>query len=114
MASACIANRLKLVLPSLIKEEQTGFLAGRYIGENIRLLYDLMFYSEKLGLPGLLLQIDFEKAFDSVAWSFIYKVLDFFNFGHSIIRWIHLFYNRIESCVIVNGHLSEWFILQRG
>lgn len=114
LASACIANRLKLVLPSLIKEEQTGFLAGRFIAENIRLLYDIMFYTEKLDLPGLLLLIDFEKAFDSVAWSFIYKVLDFFNFGNSIRRWIHLFYNRIESCVIVNGHLSEWFTLQRG
>ena len=40
--------------------------------------------------------------------------MDFFNFGKSIKGWIHLFYNRTESCVIVNGHLSEWFTLQRG
>ena len=77
LASACIANRLKLVLPSLIKEEQTRFLEGRFIAENIRLLYDIMCYTEKLDLPGLRLLINFEKAFDSVAWSFMYKVLDF-------------------------------------
>ena len=59
LASACIANRLKSVLPYIIKEEQTGFLAGRYIRENIRLLYVLMFYTEKQILPGLLLLIDF-------------------------------------------------------
>ena len=46
LASACIANRLRCVLPYIIMGEQTGFLAGRYIGENIRLLYDLMFYTE--------------------------------------------------------------------
>ena len=47
LASACIANRLKSVLPYIIKEEQTSFLAGRYIGENIRTLYDLLFYLDK-------------------------------------------------------------------
>ena len=115
LASACIANRLKYVLPYIIKEEQTGFLAGRYIGGNIRLLHDLMFYTDKQNLPGLLLLIDFEKAFDSVAWSFIFKVLNLYNFGVSFKTWIHIFYNKIESCVkIVNGHLSDWFSLQRG
>ena len=114
LASACIANRLKSVLPYIIKEEQTGVLAGRYIGENIRLLYDLMFYTEKQNLSGLLLLIDFEKAFDSVAWSFIFKVLNLYNFGEPFKKWIHIFYNKIESCVIVNGDLSDWFSLQRG
>ena len=63
LASACIANRLKLVLPSIISHDQTGFLSGRYIGENIRTIYDLMAYSEKNNIPALLLLIDFEKAF---------------------------------------------------
>ena len=83
LASACIANRLKSVLPYIIKEEQTGVLAGRYIGENIRLLYGLMFYTEKQNVSGLLLLIDFETAFDSVAWPFIFKVLNLYNFGES-------------------------------
>ena len=78
IASACIANRLKTVLPSLINNDQTGFLSGRYIGENIRTLYDLMAHTEKHNIPALLLLIDFEKAFDSVAWLFIQKVLRFF------------------------------------
>ena len=34
-------------------------------------IYDLVFYSEKQSIPGLLLLIDFEKAFDSLAWDFI-------------------------------------------
>ena len=73
-----------------------------------------MFYTEKQNLPGLLVLIDFEKAFDSVAWSFIFKVLNLYNIGESFKKWIYVFYNKIESCVIVNGHLPDWFSLHRG
>ena len=114
IASASIAQRLKNILPSIINADQTGFLRGRYIGENIRLIYDLMFHLEKVNKPGMLLLIDFEKAFDSLDWNFIFKVLKYFNFGPSIIKWIKVFYTNIESCLIVNGHLSDWFSLSRG
>ena len=114
LISSCIANRLKQVLPYLISHDQTGFISGRYIGENIRTLYDVMNYTEKNNIPALLLLIDFEKAFDSVAWPYIHKVLDFFNFGESIKKWFTLFYNNTKSCIIINGHTSEWFSLGRG
>ena len=39
--------RIKKVLPTLINNDQTGFIAGRYIGENIRLLFDIMEYAEE-------------------------------------------------------------------
>ena len=71
IVSACIAKRLKSVLPSLINEDQTGFMANRYIGDNIRLIYDLISYLYRENKPGLLLCLDFEKAFDSVDWKFV-------------------------------------------
>ena len=114
LASACIANRLKKVLPFLIHNDQTGFITGRYIGENIRTLYDLLHYTEKHKIPGLLLLIDFEKAFDSVAWTFIRKTFNFFKFGNTIKKWIDIFYKNIKSCVIVNGEVSQWFNICRG
>ena len=54
-ASSCIAGRLKTVLPQLINVDQKGFLKGKYIGENIRLLYDTLLYASKHHVPGLLL-----------------------------------------------------------
>ena len=101
-------------MPLLIHDDQTGFIAGRYIGENVRTLYDLLHYTEKNKIPGLLLLIDFEKAFDSVAWNFIKEVFDFLNFGNSIKKWIEVFYKNIKSCVIVNGEVSQWFNICRG
>ena len=84
IASGSIASRIKNVLDKLIATEQTGFIKDRYIGENTRLVYDLLQFTEEQNIPGLLLLIDFEKAFDSLSWSFIHKVLQFFNFGPSI------------------------------
>ena len=80
IGSACIAKRLKSVLPSLISEDQTGFMANRYVGDNIRLIYDLISYLYRENKPGLLLCLDFEKAFDSVDWKFMFKVLRAFWF----------------------------------
>ncbi|MCG7891056.1 MAG: reverse transcriptase family protein, partial [Candidatus Thiodiazotropha endolucinida] len=114
IASGTIANRLKSVLDTLIDKDQTGFLKGRYIGENTRLIYDVMNYTEQNNIPGLLLLIDFEKAFDSVSWVFIQKVLKFLNFGPEFCRWIETFYCKITSSVIQYGHMSEFFNIGRG
>ena len=92
MASAVIANRLKTVLSYIISEDQTGFLPGRFIGDNIRLLYDVIYYTEQFNIPGLVLTIDFATAFDSISWQFMLDVLKFFNFGEDILKWITLFY----------------------
>lgn len=114
IASGTVANRLKLVLDKIVDKDQTGFLKGRYIGENTRLIYDLMHYTEQNNIPGLLLLIDFEKAFDSLSWSFITKVLKFLNFGPTVRRWIQTFYNNITSSVIQCGYISESFKIGRG
>ena len=58
--------------------------------------------------------IDFEKAFDSVSWEFMFKVLNFYNFGDYFIKFVEVFYKNIQSCVLVNGSLLEWFYVQRG
>jgi hypothetical protein len=109
-----LASRLKKVLPSIIDHDQTGFLEGRYIGENIRTISDLIDYTSLKDMPGIILLIDFEKAFDTVSWNYIIKCLKYFNFGDSFIHWVTVLYNNIESTIINNGHTSEYFSLSRG
>ena len=62
----------------------------------------------------MILFLDFEKAFDSLEWGYLFKVLDIMNFGPSFLNWIHTFYSNISSCVVNNGYSSEFFSLQRG
>ena len=114
IASASIANRLKTVLNLIISDTQNGFLDGRYIGESTRLVYDIMQYCEDNNKNGLLLLIDFEKAFDSVSWSFLYRTFKFFNFGDSILSWLKLFNNDVTAYVSQCGFLSKPINIQRG
>ena len=114
IASGVIAARIKSILHKLIHSDQTGFIAGRYIGENTRLIYDIMQYTEENNIPGLLLSVDFEKAFDSVSWPFIYKVMEFFGFGNSIISWIKTFNNNVKLSLNQCGNLSSFFNIDRG
>ena len=90
---------MKKVLPNLINNDQTGFLIGRSIGKNVRLIDSIITYAESQNIPGILLFIDFEKAFDTLEWNFIEKTLRYYNFGDSLITWIKLFYNDISSCI---------------
>ena len=114
IASSCIAARIKAVLPKIIHNDQKGFMKGRYIGENLRLLYDVLVFTNVYKKPGLLLAVDFEKAFDSVAWSFIKKPLDRFSFGPDIIQWVQIFYTNIKASVAVNSQYTSWFQTERG
>jgi len=53
-------------LPKIINSTQTGYVKGRFIGEAARSILDVMDYTKKQNIPGILLFIDFEKAFDGV------------------------------------------------
>ena len=114
LLSGVLSNRVKKILPDIIGIDQKGFIKDRYIGENTRLMYDVMEYLKSKKKVGLLLLIDFEKAFDSIEHTFIRKTLKKFNFGPDYIRWFDVIYNDVQSCVINNGHFSTFFNVTRG
>ncbi len=72
---------MKEVLPSIISKYQSGYLKGRYIGQNIWLLQDISFFTELKQLPCTVFAIDFEKGFDSLNWNFLLKILKHVNFS---------------------------------
>ena len=78
--SSAIANRIKNNLNYIISDTQTGFLNNRFIGESTRIIYDIMEACESKHIPGLLMMIDFEKAFDSVLLEIFKKSDDFLQF----------------------------------
>ena len=101
IASMAIASRLKAVLQNLVDNDQTGSLKGRSIEENICLISNVISYTELKNIPGLLLFVDFEKAFE--------KTPHHFGFGSSLIKWIHLFYYDNQSCAINSSWLAGFF-----
>ena len=114
IASKAIAMRIEPMLPNLVHPDQTGFVKGRYIGENIRLIFDIMEQTKVNNIPGILISVDFKKAFDSLEWSCIQSTLQKFNFGDSLRKWIKIFYTDIESAALNNGFATDWFKPSRG
>jgi hypothetical protein len=75
---------------------------------------DIMDICAAKSVDGLLVLLDFEKAFDTLSWPFIHYTLEQFGFGPNFIKWIDILYTDIESSVINNGHISPSFKLYRG
>lgn len=94
-----LAGRLLKVLHHVVALDQTCGVPGRYIGENVALLRDVVDYASDSDVPVAILSLDQEKAFDRVA---------------SFTRWVKLLYTDIRSSVLINGYTSCWFKPTRG
>ena len=68
---------------------------------------------EEDDIPGLLLLLDFENAFDILEWSFINRALNFLGFGPDFCRWEQALYNNSQSCIIDNDNCSNLFNIKR-
>ena len=96
--------RLESILPKLIHPNQNGFIKGISILDGVRTLEDILEFAKLTDQSGILLAIDFEKAFDSLNHHFLLKVLEKLNFGTHFLQWIKTFYTNIQrQC------LEQWF-----
>ncbi len=109
-----LANRMQSVLGDIIHDDQTGYIKNRFIGTNARLLEDYFDHCENFKIPGILLFLDFEKAFDSVEWNFMTSVLEKFNFGEVFRKWVKILYTKPIISIKNNGWLSNDIKLSRG
>ena len=73
-----------------------------------------MNFTEKHNIPGMIMLIDFEKAFDSVSWNFLYSTLALFGFDKAFIDWIKLFNNNATAFVLQCGIVSDPIHIGRG
>ena len=81
IGSKVIATRLQKVLPEIIHFNQNAYVKGRTIFDAVRTIDDIMEFTERYQMNGLLVAIDFQKAFDSINHDFMFKALSVFNFG---------------------------------
>ena len=112
--SGAIANRINSILPKIIDQDQSGFVRGRFIGDSIRTTFDVMEWAKKNNKVGLLLLIDFTKAFDSISFSFIEKTLTFFGFKENIRRWVTILLKNFTASTVHAGNISLAFKILRG
>ena len=78
LVSKTLANRLKSILPYIILENQSAFIADRLITDNVLVAYEIMHFlkHKKEGNASFMVaKLDMSKAFDRVEWAFIEKVM---------------------------------------
>ena len=109
-----LAQRLQNIMNNLVNTDQSAYIKGRYMGTNIRLVSDVIEYYDLSSKSGILFMVDFMKAFDTIQWDFMFKSLNYFNFGPSFIRWIKTLYHNPEACIKNNGYMSDCFEISRG
>ena len=104
-----IANNLKQYLKIVIHEDQTCAVPGRSIFTNLFLTRDIIRYTGQKDIPGYIITVDQEKAFDRVDREFLIDAMKEMNFGPRFIQWIQTLFRDSEACVLVNGHMSVFF-----
>jgi len=109
-----LAKRIQSVIEKLIHENQSGYIKGRFIGLNNRLIHDIFEYCEENNVPGAIICLDYEKAYDMLEWNFMFECLKEYNFGSYITNWIKILYNDPSFIVKNNGWLSESICMKRG
>lgn len=104
-----IALRVSKVLADIIHENQVGFVKGRKVSTMIRLIDDTIEHMNLTNNPGILLAVDYRRAFDSVSKEFMLWAFKQFGFGDNLIRWVQVITANTMSSVNYLGWISESF-----
>ena len=112
--SKVINTRMQKTLSQLIHPDQNGFQKNRNINNNFRLTFDVIDYVNHRNIPGAILSLDIQKAFDSIDWLFVKGMLERYQFGVNLIKWVEILYTRPECYAINNGYISDIIKVKRG
>ncbi|GJX80283.1 uncharacterized protein Tco_0328432 [Tanacetum coccineum] len=113
--SKIISNRIKDSLTDLVSINQSAFVPGRRISDNILLTQELMHnYHLDRGPPRCAFKVDIQKAYDTVDWKFLKKILIGFRFHSRMVSCIMECVTSTSFSVSINGSLYGFFKGKRG
>lgn len=98
IVTKAIATRLQSCIGQIIHPNQNGFVAKRYIGENIRTTQDIIDKVRDCNKQAFIVPLDYRKAFDSIRWSTLFRALEMFNFGDNFKDSIAMLFKDVETC----------------
>jgi hypothetical protein len=108
-----LAGRIQTDLTEIIRPNQTDFVEGRSILDNVFMAQEGLGWAEESNQDLVLLLLDFEKAFDIIEWDFLFKALDKLGFSPTWVRWVASLYREATSAIKVNGITGPDFQLAK-
>jgi hypothetical protein len=107
-------NRISKIAEKVIRPTQTAFMPGRHILEGVVILHETIHELHRKKLDGVLLKLDFEKAYDKVKWSFLQQTLRIKGFDPKWCDWIKNFVEKGSVGIRVNNDIGHYFQTRKG
>ena len=112
--SKILTFRLESIMHRIIDTSQAAFIKGRYILDNVILSQEIIHSCQADKAEGVIVKVDFEKAYDKINWHYLISILENRGFGSTWIQWINEWLISSQSCVNINGDLTDYFFCKRG
>lgn len=109
-----LSKRLKRVLPYVIGEVQISFLGGRNIFDGFMIANEVVDWWKKSKVKGVILKLDFQKAYDSVNWDYLFSMMANLGLGGRWLGWIRTCVTMAKISILVNGSPTEELSPQKG
>ncbi|GJW72993.1 RNA-directed DNA polymerase, eukaryota, reverse transcriptase zinc-binding domain protein [Tanacetum coccineum] len=109
-----LANCLSRVVSSVVGDVQMAYIKEHQIIDGPLMVEEIIAWVKKYKKRVMFLKLDFEKAFDSLSWSFLFSVLEQMGFSSKWRAWIHSYLDSAFASVLVNGSPTKEFKIQRG
>ncbi|GAA0141934.1 hypothetical protein LIER_42691 [Lithospermum erythrorhizon] len=117
LVAKLLAERLKLVLGTIVSKSQSAFVPNRLITDNILLVYEVHHFIKlkKMGKKGFMsIKLDMQKAYDRIEWSFFRLMMTQLHFPDKWISLIMLYIESVSYSLLINGDQVGYFKPGRG
>ena len=114
MLAKVLAYRLKKVVGKVVSTAQNAFVTGRQILDASLIANEVIDSWQKRKEKGLICKLDIEKAYDSINWKFLLKVLQKMGFGFKWLGWMWSCLFSAKFSVLVNGVSAGFFPSTKG
>ena len=109
-----VTIHINSVADHIISPTQTAFMRGRNILEGVVILHETIHELHRKNQSGIILKIDFEKAYDKVKWNFLLQSLRMKGFSSKWIEWIKSFISGGSVAVNINDEVGPYFQTKKG
>jgi len=109
-----LSNRIKKVIEKVIDGSQSAFLSNRGLLDSVLVVNEVVDDLKRRKKRGVIVKLDFEKAYDSVSWEFLFYMMGRLGFYGKWVQWIRVCLESATISVLVNGSLTKEFKSTRG